>query len=101
VQDVLTVPTSAVHTIASVHTVSVVENGTAKNVVVQVGAVGVDLTEITSGLTAGQQVVIADLDQPLATSSVATRAGFGGVGGAGLGGAGGAAGGGRFVRPGG
>jgi hypothetical protein len=40
-----------------------------QTITVGVGAVGTDLTQITSGLSSGQQVVIADLDQPLATST--------------------------------
>ncbi len=96
VANVLTVPTSAVKTTGSEHTVSVLDNGQLKTVVVEVGAIGTDLTQITSGIKAGQQVVIADLNQPIATSTAAAnRAGLGGLGGnsgASLGGVGGAGG---------
>ena len=103
VTDVLTVPTSAVHTTGGSHSVTVLENGAEKEVTVQVGAVGTELTQITSGLTAGQQVVLANLSQPL-TSSTSTGAGglsnLGGNGNTGrVPGAGGAGGAGRFNRP--
>jgi multidrug efflux pump subunit AcrA (membrane-fusion protein) len=65
----LVVPTSAVHTAGTAHTVDVVSGGTPKSVPVKVGAVGTTWTEITSGLTAGQEVVLATLDQPLPTSA--------------------------------
>ena len=83
VDNVLTVPTSAVHTVGTGHTVSVLDNGQLKTVAVEVGAVGTDLTQITSGVTAGQQVVIADLNQPIATTTSAANGVLGGLGGAG------------------
>jgi HlyD family secretion protein len=85
--NVITVPNSAIHTGANgSHTVTVVEGGAASSVPVTVGIAGDDITQITSGLKAGQQVVIADLGQPLpeSTTSTATtfRPGlFGGAGG--------------------
>ena len=84
VSNVLTVPTSAVKTTGSQHTVSVLDNGELKSMIVQIGAVGTDLTQITAGITAGQQVVIADLNQSIATTtSAAAGAGLGGLGGSG------------------
>jgi multidrug efflux pump subunit AcrA (membrane-fusion protein) len=106
VSNVLTVPTSAVHTTGSQHSVSVLTNGAVSTVVVQVGAVGTGLTEITSGLKAGQEVVIADLNQPIVSTTTSAAGGLAGLGGntntrtggaAGFGGAGVGAG----VRPGG
>ena len=45
-------------------------DGTATEpVAVQVGVVGTTWTEITAGLTAGQQVVLADLGEPLPGSA--------------------------------
>jgi len=68
----LAVPTSAVTTNGTRHTVKVVKGGTAETVSVQVGVVGDRYTEIASGLTSGQQVVLATVSDPLpnaATSS--------------------------------
>ncbi|HEY0119104.1 MAG TPA: hypothetical protein VGC04_10015, partial [Cellulomonas sp.] len=91
---VLTVPTSAVHVDGSAATVQVLQDGVVSDVTVQRGAVGAELTEITSGLTAGQVVVLADRSQPLETGSTSssssglsgltsgttTRVGVGGAG---------------------
>lgn len=66
---VLTVPTSAVHVEGQTATVKVLDNGTAKDVTVQRGAVGSELTQITSGLTEGQKVVLADLSVPMVSST--------------------------------
>lgn len=66
---VLTVPTSAVHVDGSTATVQVLADGEVSDVTVQRGAVGAELTEITSGLTEGQTVVLADRDEPLDTGS--------------------------------
>jgi HlyD family secretion protein len=68
VSGVLTVPSSAVHTFGQLHTVEVLTNGKPTQVRVTVGAVGSDRTQISSGLKAGQQVVLADLATPLPTS---------------------------------
>jgi RND family efflux transporter MFP subunit len=85
VDGVLTVPSSAVHTEGSRSTVVVQDNGTQQTVPVTIGVVGRELTEITSGLTAGQTVLLADLTAPIPTSTAAIRAGagFGGGGGGG------------------
>ena len=96
VDNVLTVPSSAVSTTGSQHTVTVLADGETSVVTVQIGLVGPDLTQITSGLKAGQVVVLATVDEPLPTTSAA--AGFGGLRG-GAGGLGGGAGvGGRVAR---
>ena len=78
VNDVLTVPSSAVHTTGSQHTVTVIDNGVTSVVAVEVGLVGPTLTQITSGLKAGRVVVIADVDEAMPTSSAATNR-FGGA----------------------
>ncbi|TMK84184.1 MAG: efflux RND transporter periplasmic adaptor subunit [Actinobacteria bacterium] len=85
--DVLAVPTSAVRSAGggAFHIVTVVSGSKTSIAPVQVGAVGADLTEIKSGLQEGQQVMVANLNQPLPSNTL-TR-GFGGGGG--LGGAGG------------
>ena len=92
VDDVLTVPTSAITTAGSRSTVTVLDGETTSLVTVTSGAVGVDRTEIVSGLTAGQLVVLADLNEaiPTATASTSARSGSG-LGGSGLGGSGGGA----------
>lgn len=94
------VPTSAVHTVGARQFVTVLRNGQITLVPITVGVAGSTLTEIRSGLQAGDQVVIADLKQPLPNPNTGLR-GFGGGGGGGgrPGGAGG--GGGGAVRVGG
>jgi trimeric autotransporter adhesin len=86
VSNVLTVPSSAVHSVRTLHTVTVLSGGKTTTSRVGVGAVGVDRTEITSGLKAGQRVVLAQIDAPLPSSGTTTRRGLGGtgIGGAGL-----------------
>jgi HlyD family secretion protein len=100
---VLTVPTSAVNR----NTVTVLNGDQTTVARVTVGAVGPTRTEIKDGLTAGQQVVLANLDSPLPTSDTTNQAGFtnrrfGGEGGGGGGAGGGPGGGGGnvVVRPG-
>lgn len=105
----LAVPTSAVATIGTRHTVTVLDGNTAVRTLVQVGVIGDTWTEITSGVTAGQKVVLANLAEPLpgsATDSSSSSSnnntpggGFGSFPGGGQGGA--FPGGGVFVRPGG
>jgi len=97
VNDVLAVPTSAIRTAGAgaFHIVQVLSGSTTRTTPVQVGAIGPDLTQITSGLQEGQQVVIADLNAPL-PSNTTTR--LGGGGGGALGGGGGAFGGATIGR---
>jgi multidrug efflux pump subunit AcrA (membrane-fusion protein) len=95
--DALTVPTSAVHAVGAgaLHVVTVLTaSGETKTTPVLTGAVGTASTEILSGLSAGDKVVLADLSQavPTANSSTTPR----GLGGLGLGGTGGGLGGGGF-----
>ena len=47
----------------------VLADGQVSDVTVQRGAVGAELTEITSGLSVGQTVVLADRSQPMETGS--------------------------------
>jgi uncharacterized membrane protein YgcG len=91
--NVTTVPSSAVQTVGSIHLVTVVENNTTKTIRVTVGTVGDVLTQVTSGVSRGQVVSLANLNAALpASSGTVTRGGFGGAGfgGAGFGGGGGA-----------
>jgi HlyD family secretion protein len=108
---VTTVPTSAVHTVGTNHLVTVVNGATTKQVRVSTGTVGTVLTQVTSGIKLGQRVSMADLNQPVPSSSTtSTRSGLAGLGGTsglpggsgGFGGAGGFSGGGfRGGAPGG
>jgi HlyD family secretion protein len=70
---VLTVPTSAVHVESGAASVEVLQNGKPVTVSVKRGAVGTDRTEITSGLTLGEQVVLADLQATIQSSSSSNR----------------------------
>jgi len=82
VANVLTVPSSAVHTEGTSSYVDVLSNGKEVTTPVTVGAVGSTLTQIKSGLTPGEEVILAEV-----TSIVPSSSGFGGFGGGGLGGA--------------
>jgi multidrug efflux pump subunit AcrA (membrane-fusion protein) len=66
---VLSVPTSAVTTTGTQHTVTVLDGSTSKQVTVGIGVVGDTWTEITSGVNAGRQVVLANLGEPLPGSA--------------------------------
>ena len=100
-KNTLAVPTSAVTTNGSTSTVEVLDGNTPHQVQVKVGVVGYTWTQITSGLTKGEQVVLANVSQPLpgsatssSNSSTSTTSPFsrffggrgGGLGGGGLGG---------------
>lgn len=74
---VITVPTSAVRD----GSVSVLEGGSTTSTGVTVGLVGPDRTQITSGLTPGQTVVLANLNAALPTSTVNQGRFGGGLGG--------------------
>jgi multidrug efflux pump subunit AcrA (membrane-fusion protein) len=65
---VLTVPSSAVHTLGNLSTVTVLNKGKPVVTRITTGAVGTDRTQVLAGLTAGQQVVLADLSEPLPTA---------------------------------
>jgi len=58
---VLSVPVSAVHTAGSVHTVKVYADGKLTTTPVTLGVEGDERVQITSGLSVGQQVVLADI----------------------------------------
>jgi hypothetical protein len=90
-RNVLTVPTSALHGTGKATTVDVYRNGKAVAQRVTVGARGIDTVSITSGLTAGERVVLAEISAPIPTSNTQNRFGRGGLGGGGLGGIGGGA----------
>jgi HlyD family secretion protein len=66
----------------------VVANGSKQSTVrVTIGLAGANLTQIKSGLQAGQKVVVADLSQPLPGSASTTTTTTGRPGGGAAGGA--------------
>jgi macrolide-specific efflux system membrane fusion protein len=85
---VLTVPTSAVHTNGTTSTVQVLKNGVASSVVVTTGAADSLRTEIQSGLSQGDTVVIATVTSAIPTTPATTGGGGRGFGGGGGGGGG-------------
>lgn len=103
-EEALAVPTSAVTVDGDRSSVRVVSDGAAEEVEVDTGAVGATWTEILDGVEEGDEVVLADLDEPLPGSATDTSSsGQGSLPGGGTftfpGGGGGFPGGG--VRPGG
>jgi multidrug efflux pump subunit AcrA (membrane-fusion protein) len=82
--DVLTVPSSAVHLgTGNTYSVDVVSDGKQSARQIKVGAIGADRTEVTSGLSAGDRVILADLSSTVSSDSTQTGAGgrTGGLGG--------------------
>ena len=71
-KDVLAVPTSAVTVDGDVATVEVRAGDGTETVTVEIGAIGSTWIETTSGLEEGQEVVLADLDEPLPGSATDT-----------------------------
>jgi multidrug efflux pump subunit AcrA (membrane-fusion protein) len=92
--NVLTVPNSALTPLGNGQAMALTfKEGVTTRALVKTGYVGTLSTQITSGLTAGQQVVLADLSTALPTNTTSSRrfgvgGAPGGQGGAGLGGAG-------------
>ncbi|MFT4230425.1 MAG: hypothetical protein QM602_09065, partial [Microbacterium sp.] len=66
-EDVLTVPTSAVTVSGTQATVLVLTDGTTVATPVEIGAIGAERIQITSGLEEGDRVVLADLTQEIGT----------------------------------
>jgi hypothetical protein len=92
---VLTVPNSALTPLGAGQAMAVTyKDGVATRALVKTGYTGTLFTQISSGLTAGQHVVLADLSTALPTNTTNSRrfgvggASGGGLGGSGLGGAG-------------
>ena len=69
VSDAVSVPTSAVEGIGAATFVTVLKAGKPVTVRVAVGATGPVLTQVSSGLTVGEQVVLADIGTPLPTNT--------------------------------
>jgi trimeric autotransporter adhesin len=86
-RNVLTVPNSAIHsTRGGGHTVTVLDGGKTSTVRVTLGASGRDVTEVKSGLKAGQKVVLADPSEPLPSSATSNSGNGEFPGGGGFGG---------------
>jgi multidrug efflux pump subunit AcrA (membrane-fusion protein) len=99
VDNVVAVPTSAVQTLGTRSYVEELVNGELRRKVVATGMVGDTYTQVTSGLTPGQSVVLADYAEAVPSSNTNTN-NLGNILGGG-GGAGGFFGGGGFFRGGG
>ena len=83
----LAVPTSAVQTVGSGTYVTLLSNGTLTRKLIKVGMVGDIYTQVLSGLTSGQSVVLADYSEAVPSSNTNTLGGLGGFsGGGGFGG---------------
>lgn len=76
-RNVLTVPTSALHRVGMRTTVLVDSGSSVSTQLVTVGVQGADRAQITSGLKAGQEVVLAEVDAAVPSSNTQTG-GFGG-----------------------
>jgi macrolide-specific efflux system membrane fusion protein len=72
-QDVLAVPSSAVKSAAGRKYVQILQNGQPVDVTVEVGMSNDSYTEITSGLTEGQEVITATITASGGTTSTTTR----------------------------
>ncbi|WP_213000267.1 efflux RND transporter periplasmic adaptor subunit [Winogradskya consettensis] len=81
VTDALYVNSAALTSVGNRHTVTVLANGVEETRSVEIGLEGDQATEITSGLTAGEQVVIKTTTTT--TSGTGTGGGFGGLTGGG------------------
>ena len=68
----LAVPTSAITTTGTRHTVTVLDGDTTRVVTVRVGTMGPTWTVVERGLTSGQQVVLADRAAALPSSATAS-----------------------------
>jgi hypothetical protein len=88
VSKVLTLPNSALTPLAKGQAIAqTLKNGVATPALVKTGYAGTLTTQITSGLSAGQQVVLADLSTALPTNTTSSRRlGFPGGSAGGLGG---------------
>jgi multidrug resistance efflux pump len=94
VSHVIAVPNSALTPLGSGQAIALTfKDGVATRALVKTGLSGALTSQVISGLTVGQQVVLADLSTPLPTNTTNARrfgvgGAAGGLGGAGLGGAG-------------
>ena len=77
--DVLAVPSTAVKSSTDGTYVQVLENGTPTNVTVETGMSNDSYTEITSGLTEGQEIITATSTSTGGTTATTTNRGQGSV----------------------
>ena len=71
-EDVVVIPISALHRSDNGDTVAVLVDGQLSTALVEVGAMGVDRVEITTGIAVGDVVVIADLSAATEETSTET-----------------------------
>jgi trimeric autotransporter adhesin len=72
-RNVVTVPTSAIATIGSLHTVRVYSAGKLTTTAVTLGVQGADRVQVKSGLRAGQRVVLAEVSAAIPSSDSVQR----------------------------
>ncbi|HEY6426602.1 MAG TPA: efflux RND transporter periplasmic adaptor subunit [Acidimicrobiales bacterium] len=101
VNNVVAVPTSAVQSLGSRAYVLELDKGTLTRKVITIGMVGDVYTQVDSGLTPGQSVVLADYAEAVPSSNTNTVGGLGNFLGGGAGAGGLFGGGGGFFRGGG
>jgi trimeric autotransporter adhesin len=77
--NVLSVPISAVHTVGTLHTVTVYANGKASSARVTLGVEGSDRVQIESGLSAGDRVVLAEISASVPSSDTSRFGDRGGL----------------------
>jgi multidrug efflux pump subunit AcrA (membrane-fusion protein) len=85
-KSVLTVPTSAIHRASRTYTVDVLKDGKEVATKVSVGASGTELTQITSGISAGDMIILADVSSTTigdstSTTTTSSSGGLSGLGG--------------------
>ncbi|HWD53853.1 MAG TPA: efflux RND transporter periplasmic adaptor subunit [Acidimicrobiales bacterium] len=88
VSNVVAVPTSAVQTLGSSSYVMEIVKGQLTRKDIKVGMVGDAYTQVDSGLSLGQSVVLVDYAEPVPSSNTNTTSGLGGFLGGGGGGGG-------------
>ena len=81
--DVLAVPSTAIKTSSGTSYVQILQNGVATDVTVETGLVSDSYTEITSGLTEGESIIVSTTNGSGSTSTTTRRSGnvLGGGGG--------------------
>ncbi|MET0133230.1 MAG: efflux RND transporter periplasmic adaptor subunit [Kibdelosporangium sp.] len=85
--DAVAIPSAAMQTVGSTHTVTLLVNGQETRQTIEIGVRSESLVQVVSGLNAGDQVVLATATAP-AAGGTGQRNG-GGLGGGGFGGGGG------------
>jgi macrolide-specific efflux system membrane fusion protein len=86
--DALTIPSAAMQTVGTAHSVTVQVNGQESRRAIEIGVRSESLVQVTSGLNEGDQVVVAAATPAAGTGTGRTGGAGGGFGGGGLGGGG-------------